>query len=113
MFENQDLQMCKSILDFYSLQVVGRGSEIQLEVGELKSDNLAVNVLMSEGGSFCSVVARKSEILVSNLGSDVCFSSKLCIYTVLQSVQWVVVCSAFYATMHYKEPFKSFDKSRA
>ena len=34
------------------------------------------------------------------------------IYTELQAVRNHGVCSAVYDTVHYKEPFKSFDKSR-
>ena len=34
-------------------------------------------------------------------------------YTVFQTVQSHGVCSAIYGTVHYKEPLKSFDKSKA
>ena len=36
-----------------------------------------------------------------------------CAYTLLQTVQRPGVCSAVYGTTHYKEPLKSFNKSRA
>ena len=36
-----------------------------------------------------------------------------CAYTVLQTVQMPGVCRAAYGNVHYKEPLKSFDKSRA
>ena len=37
----------------------------------------------------------------------------ICAYTVLQTVQRPRVCSAVYGGVHYKEPLKLFDKSRA
>ena len=43
-------------------------------------------------------------------GSDVCHRS--CAYAVLQTVQMPRVRSVVYDTVHYKEPLKSFDKSR-
>ena len=45
------------------------------------------------------------------VGSNV--SHRGCAYTVLQTVQRHGVCSDVYGTMHYKEPLKLFDKSRA
>ena len=45
------------------------------------------------------------------VGSDV--NHRDCAYTVLQTVQRNGVCSDVYITVHYKEPLKSFDKSRA
>ena len=45
------------------------------------------------------------------LGSDVCHRGCAC--TVLQTVQRHGVCSDVYGTVHYKEPLKLFDKSRA
>ena len=44
-------------------------------------------------------------------GSNVCHRG--CAYTVLLTVQRNGVCSAVYGAVHYKEPLKSFDKSRA
>ena len=43
-------------------------------------------------------------------GSDICH--RVCAHTVLQAVQMPGVCSV-YATVHYKEPLKSFEKRRA
>ena len=40
-------------------------------------------------------------------------SHRGCSYTVLQTVQRHGVCSDVYSTVHYKEPLKLFDKSRA
>ena len=37
---------------------------------------------------------------------------RVCAYTVLQTVQRPVVCSAAYGTVQYKEHLKSFEKSR-
>ena len=37
---------------------------------------------------------------------------RVCAYTVFQTVQRAGVCSAVCGTVHYKEPLKSFDKSR-
>ena len=45
------------------------------------------------------------------VGSDV--SHRGCAYTVLQTVQRHGVCSDVYGTVHYKEPLKLFDKTRA
>ena len=45
------------------------------------------------------------------VGSNV--SHRGCAYTVLQTVQRHGVCSDVYGTMHYEEPLKLFDKSRA
>ena len=45
------------------------------------------------------------------VGSDVCYRG--CTYTVLQTVQRPGLCSDVYGTVHYKEPLKLFDKSRA
>ena len=45
------------------------------------------------------------------VGSDV--SHRGCAYTVLQTVQRHGVCSDVYGTVHYKEPLKLFDNSRA
>ena len=50
------------------------------------------------------------------LGCTLCSLFKIhrgCAYTVLQTVQMPGECSAIYGTVHYKEPLKSFDKSRA
>ena len=44
-------------------------------------------------------------------GSDICHRG--CAYIVLQAVQRPGVLSVVYGTVHYKEPLKSFDKSRA
>ena len=41
------------------------------------------------------------------------FCHRCCAHTVLQTVPIPGVCSAVYGTVHYKEPLKSFDKSRA
>ena len=38
---------------------------------------------------------------------------RACVYTVLQIVQKPGVCCAVYGSVHYKEPLKSFEKSRA
>ena len=43
-------------------------------------------------------------------GSDICHRG--CAYAVFQTVQRTGVYSAVYVTVHYKEPLKSFDKSR-
>ena len=45
------------------------------------------------------------------VGSDV--SRRSCSYTVLQTVHRHGVCSDVYGTVHYKEPLKLFDKTRA
>ena len=45
------------------------------------------------------------------VGSDV--SLRGCAYTLLQTVQRHGVCSDVYGTVHYKEPLKLFDKTRA
>ena len=66
-------------------------------------------LLEGPDGSFGPVVARNSRYRVRiPTGSDVCHRG--CAYTVLQTVQMPVVCSAVYDTVHYKEPLKSFDK---
>ena len=67
-------------------------------------------------GLFGPVVAQNAEVPGLHLGRVGCSSSRLCIYIayrfVRQTVQRPVVCSAVYGTVHYKEPLKSFDKSR-
>ena len=45
------------------------------------------------------------------VGSGV--SHRGCAYSVFQTVQRHGVCSEVYGTLHYKEPLKLFDKSRA
>ena len=45
------------------------------------------------------------------VGSDV--GHRGCAYTVLQTVQRHIVCSDVYGTVHYKEPLKLFDRTRA
>ena len=64
---------------------------------------LAAGIIIMAGldGSFSPVVARNS---------DVCHRG--CAYAVLQAVQRPGVRSAVYGIMHYKEPLKSFYKSR-
>ena len=53
------------------------------------------------------IVARNSEVLGSDLGR---FGLGLCTYSVPRSRPGE--CSAVYGTVYYKEPLKSFDKSR-
>ena len=67
----------------------------------------------SPDDSFNPVVARNSEVLGSNPDRAGYLSSRLCIYTVLQTVQMTGVCSDVYCTVHHKELLKSLDKSRA
>ena len=58
-------------------------------------------------GSFNPVLARNSEVLGSN-------PDRACACTVhVQAVQIHGVYSAAYGSVHYKEPLKSFDRSRA
>ena len=45
-------------------------------------------------------------LLGSNPGRVGCLLSRLCIYTVLQTVQMSGVCSDIYGTVHYKESLK-------
>ena len=70
-------------------------------------------ILDSPDGSFGPVVARNSEVLVSNPGRVRCVSSRLCIYSAPNcSKAWSAQCCLwYYMYMHYKEPLKSFDKN--
>ena len=69
-------------------------------------------ILAGPDDSFGPVVARNSEVLVSNPGHTGCVSSKLCIYSAPNSSKvWSAQCCLWY-TVHYKEPLKSFDKRR-
>ena len=55
--------------------------------------------------------ASSCRYIPTQAGSDGCHWG--CAYTVLQTIQRPGVNSAAYGTVHYKEPLKSFDKSRA
>ena len=79
------------------------------------ADNI---ILAGLDGSFGPVVARNAEVghWVQMRGSnpgrwDV--RHRVCAYTELQTVQRPGMRSAVCGTVHYKEPLKSFDMSRA
>ena len=59
-------------------------------------------LLWLETQSYCVQI-----LVVSDVGH------RGCDYTVLQTVQRHGVCSDIYGTVHYKEPLKLYNKSRA